>query len=142
MKAQLATVARKALGLGPLVVSPRRKYLALGLAAVADIIELAIPFATAEGVMSPVEWVIDGAIALALVLILGWNWRLALAFAAELVPGVALFPTWTAVVAFFVATDGAGQKAAETKGGAVALPEAGKGGDPAKFPGVYTRRSR
>jgi hypothetical protein len=30
---------------------------------------------------------------------MGWSWRLAIALAIELVPGVALFPSWTAFVA-------------------------------------------
>ena len=37
--------------------------------------------------------------AVAILAIVGFQWRLAIALAAELVPGVDLFPTWTAVVA-------------------------------------------
>jgi hypothetical protein len=42
--------------------------------------------------------VLDAVTAIALLVVLGFRWRLALALAAELVPGVALFPSWTAVV--------------------------------------------
>jgi hypothetical protein len=31
---------------------------------------------------------------------LGWHWAFLPAFAAELIPGVDLFPTWTAAVAY------------------------------------------
>jgi hypothetical protein len=40
----------------------------------------------------------------ALVLTLGWQWRIAVALGIELVPGVALFPSWTAFVATLPAT--------------------------------------
>ena len=79
-------------------VSPRKKHLALAIAGIADIVQIAIFPLFAEGAISPYEDALDAVIAIVLFLVLGKSWRLALAFALELVPGLDLFPTWTAVV--------------------------------------------
>ncbi|MGH7282578.1 MAG: hypothetical protein ACRELY_13715 [Polyangiaceae bacterium] len=52
---------------------------------------------TFEGGVSPIEVGIDAATALAILLVAGFHWRLAIALFAELVPGLDLAPTWTAV---------------------------------------------
>ena len=84
--------------LSPAAVPSGRKKLALGLAAVADLIQAGyFPF-FGEGVLSPPDDILDIAIAFILVMTLGFRWRLVLALAMELVPGATLFPTWTAVV--------------------------------------------
>ena len=80
-------------------VSRRRKRIALGVAAVSDVLQMAIFPAFVEGAASPFEVALDAATALTILAIVGFRWRLAIALAAELVPGVDLFPTWTAVVA-------------------------------------------
>jgi len=79
-------------------VEPRKKTLALFVAAAADAAQMFLAPVTVEGAASPVELAIDVGVAVLLTVILGWNWRLAGAFAMELVPGATLFPTWTAVV--------------------------------------------
>jgi hypothetical protein len=54
-----------------------------------------------EGGMSPADTVLDVAVAAILTKILGWHWAFLPSLLAELVPGLDMFPTWTAAV-FFV----------------------------------------
>ena len=79
--------------------TPRRKWIAIAVAAVADLVQLGFAPAFVEGALSPFDLVLDVATAIALLGILGWRWRTAIALALELVPGLALFPSWTLVVA-------------------------------------------
>jgi hypothetical protein len=51
------------------------------------------------GALSPVDDVLDLAVAAALVRLVGWHWEFLPTFAAELVPGVDLVPLWTLSVA-------------------------------------------
>jgi hypothetical protein len=81
-----------------LAVTPRRKKVALAIAALADAIQLGFFPVFAEGALSPPDDALDAVVALLLLLTLGWRWRLLAALAVELVPGVAVFPTWTAFV--------------------------------------------
>jgi hypothetical protein len=76
----------------------KRRALALGVAALADVLQLAIFPTFIEGALSPFLDVLDAVVVVALLAILGFRWRIAIALAMELVPGVDLFPTWTAVV--------------------------------------------
>jgi hypothetical protein len=85
--------------LGAPVVSRKRKVVALTVAVLADLTQLVLWPAFAEGATSPFDDALDAAVALVLLLTLGFSGRLALALALELVPGADLFPTWSAVVA-------------------------------------------
>lgn len=78
-----------------------REYrLAWLIAIAADAIQIgALPF-FAEGAVSPADTVLDLAVAAILARLLGWHWALLPTFAAELIPGLDLFPTWTAAVFF------------------------------------------
>jgi hypothetical protein len=71
---------------------------ALAVAGASDLAQLIFAPAFAEGAGSPVDVALDAVTAIVILLIVGLEWRLAIALAAELVPGVDLFPTWTAVV--------------------------------------------
>jgi hypothetical protein len=73
---------------------------ALAVAVLADTIQFLLLPLFSEGVLSPFEDALDVAVALAMVALLGRHWAFLPAFVAELVPGVDLFPTWTAAVAF------------------------------------------
>jgi hypothetical protein len=75
-----------------------RKRIALAIAIAADLLQLGLAPLFGEGAFSPLDDALDVAVAVALVVTLGWRWRTALALAAELVPGLALFPSWTAMV--------------------------------------------
>jgi hypothetical protein len=82
------------------IKSPKHR-LAWGVAIAADAIQIvALPLFVAGG-LSPVDAVLDAAAAVILIELLGWHWAFLPTLAAELVPGLDLFPTWTAAV-FFV----------------------------------------
>lgn len=55
----------------------------------------------AEGALSPLDTALDIVAATVLIKLLGWHWAFVPTFFAELVPGLDLFPTWTAAV-FYV----------------------------------------
>ena len=69
------------------------------LAIAADALQICVFPLFAEGALSPVDDVLDLAVAAILVRLLGWHWEFLPAFAAELVPGVDLVPFWTLSVA-------------------------------------------
>jgi hypothetical protein len=79
--------------------TPKQKRIALAVAIVADVLQLALPFFFVEGALSPLADGLDLAVAAGLLLTLGFRWRTLLALGVELIPGLALFPTWTALVA-------------------------------------------
>jgi hypothetical protein len=51
-----------------------------------------------QGALAIPDDVLDLVMAVLLIAILGFRWRMVFAMALELVPGAALFPSWTAVV--------------------------------------------
>lgn len=51
-----------------------------------------------EGAVSPANSVLDLVVGVILVRLLGWHWAFLPTLAAELIPGMDLFPTWTAAV--------------------------------------------
>lgn len=71
------------------------------VAIIADTIQIVGMPLFAVGALSPADTVLDLATAAILSRILGWHWAFLPTLAAELVPGLDLFPTWTAAV-FFV----------------------------------------
>lgn len=82
------------------IKSPEHR-LAWAVAIAADAIQiLALPL-FAEGGVSPLDIALDGVVAITLSRLLGWHWAFLPTLAAELVPGLDLFPTWTAAV-FYV----------------------------------------
>ncbi|MGC8764115.1 MAG: hypothetical protein ACP5VN_10900 [Acidobacteriota bacterium] len=80
------------------VLSRRRKLLALFLAGLADLVEIALFPLFLEGAASPFDLLLDLLTAGALWAVAGFRWRYLVAFAAEALPFVSLFPTWTALV--------------------------------------------
>jgi len=51
-----------------------------------------------EGAISPADSVLDFVVGFVLIHLLGWHWAFLPSLAAELIPGMDLFPTWTAAV--------------------------------------------
>jgi hypothetical protein len=81
------------------IKSPEHRW-AWVVAVVADAVQLgAFPFFV-EGALSPPDDVLDVVTGAVLCKMLGWHWAFLPTFAAELIPGVDLFPTWTAAVAY------------------------------------------
>jgi hypothetical protein len=77
-------------------ISRRRKLAAFLFATIID--GLRLLSGGVIGGIDPLDDVADIIAVVALVLIVGFRWQIALAFVAELIPGVAIFPTWTALV--------------------------------------------
>lgn len=111
----LRRVRGAALPLAAHAVPPRRKKIALAVAAAADLVQLVLMPMFVEGALSPFQDALDVVTAVVLVAVLGFRWRLALAFATELIPGVDLFPTWLAVVASLPTAAPAAEPAAPAK---------------------------
>ena len=79
--------------------SPEQR-LAWAVAIGADALQiLAFPM-FAEGGISPADSLLDLLVAIVLTRLLGWHWAFLPSLAAELIPGLDLFPTWTAAVWF------------------------------------------
>ena len=58
------------------------------------------------GALSPFNDALDVAIALIMVRLVGWHFAFLPTFVAELIPGLDLFPSWTAAVWFVTRTRG------------------------------------
>ncbi|HKQ56950.1 MAG TPA: hypothetical protein VJY35_03695 [Candidatus Eisenbacteria bacterium] len=83
---------------------PARIRLAWIVAAVADILQLALLPAFGGGFFSAFDVVLDAAVGILLTVLLGWNLAFLPTFIVELIPGVDLVPTW--LVAVWIATRG------------------------------------
>lgn len=82
----------------PGAISPTRKRIAVGVAALSDLVQWFFFPVLSEGALSPFEIALDAFTALVILLVVGFQWRLLIALVAELIPGFDMFPTWTAVV--------------------------------------------
>src|SRR5215475_1647258 len=82
-------------------IKSRERRLAWMVAIAADALQIiGVPLFAAGGA-SPADTVIDVATAFFLTRLLGWHWAFLPTLVAEIIPGLDLFPTWTAAV-FFV----------------------------------------
>jgi hypothetical protein len=70
------------------------------VALAADTIQVAFLPLFVDGAISPLDDALDIAVCIVLVRLLGWHWAFLPSLIAELVPGLDLFPTWTAAVWF------------------------------------------
>jgi hypothetical protein len=77
---------------------PRMKA-ALGLAIVADIVQLVLFPIFLEGAESPADDILDACMAGILSWLLGWHWEFLPSFAGKLIPFVDFVPLWTLAVA-------------------------------------------
>ena len=81
--------------------SPRsRVWVARALAIAADALQIVFLPLFGEGFASPVKDALDVLVGLTLVWLVGWHWAFVPSFAAELVPGLDIFPSWTTAVWF------------------------------------------
>jgi len=77
--------------------SPQHR-LAWLVAIAADAIQIAALPLFAPGGFSPADSVLDVVTAALLIRLLGWHWAFLPSLIAELMPGLDLFPTWSAAV--------------------------------------------
>jgi hypothetical protein len=87
--------------------TPRRIWIARGLAVLVDLVQLHPALE-----IPPINQAIDVATALALTWLVGWHWAFLPTFVVEIVPFVDLVPTWT--LAVMIATRGGVAPAAPT----------------------------
>ena len=85
-------------------MTPRRIWIARGLAVTADVVQIGLAPLFLEGGISVFDAALDVLMAGTLTLLVGWHWAFLPAFFAELVPGLDLVPSWT--LAVFLATRG------------------------------------
>jgi hypothetical protein len=76
-----------------------RFKIALALAIVADVLQLAVFPLFVEGGASPADDMLDFGVGAMLVYLLGWHWEFLPSAAAKLIPGVDLVPFWSMAVA-------------------------------------------
>lgn len=76
-----------------------RLRIAMILAIVADILQIAVFPWVIEGAGSPADDILDLCVGGLLTFLLGWHWEFLPSFAAKLIPGVDLVPLWTLAVA-------------------------------------------
>jgi len=76
-----------------------RLRIAMIVAILADILQIAVLPWVIEGAESPADDILDLSVAGVLALLLGWHWEFLPSFAAKLIPGVDLVPLWTLAVA-------------------------------------------
>jgi len=77
-----------------------RVWIARVLALAVDAVQIVFMPMFGEGIVSPFNDVLDVIVGLAMVWLVGWHWAFLPSFAAELVPGLDLFPSWTTAVWF------------------------------------------
>ena len=81
-------------------IKSRELRIALFVAIAADTLQIAALPLFVPGGFSPADTAIDVAAALILSKLLGWHWAFLPTLIAEIVPGMDLFPTWTAAVLY------------------------------------------
>jgi len=71
---------------------------ALGIAVLADAVQIVFFPMFVEGAFSPLDDLLDIVVAWLLIRLLGWHWAFLPSFVAKVLPGVDLVPTWTMAV--------------------------------------------
>jgi hypothetical protein len=105
------------------------------VAIVADALQIVAFPMFAEGGLSPADAALDIAVAAVLTKLLGWHWAFLPSLMAELVPGLDLFPTWTAAVFFVTRQQIRTQGPEVLPPGPAPMPRSSPGSSPA--PGNY-----
>ena len=83
-----------------ITISPGPQFrVAMLIAIVADVLQLAVVPLFVEGALSPADDLLDLGVAAIMTRLLGWHWEFLPSFFAKLVPGLDLVPFWTMAVA-------------------------------------------
>ena len=90
-----ATVTDESIAMQPMT----RFRIAMGLAILADALQMVLLPIMVEGAESPADDALDLGVGAALVYLLGWHWEFLPSALGKLVPGVDLVPFWTMAVA-------------------------------------------
>ncbi len=88
------------LGMALLTDNPRKA--ALAIAVTADALQIGLFPLFGEGILSPLDDVLDFIVAWLLIRLLGWHWLFLPTVIAELMPGIDVVPTWTLAVLYVV----------------------------------------
>ena len=88
----------------PRSISPRRIWIARGIAVLADAIQIGFMYFFVEGFASPANDILDAVVALLLILLVGWHIAFIPTFIIKVLPFADLAPTWT--IAVLIATRG------------------------------------
>ncbi|CAN5736894.1 hypothetical protein BH09MYX1_BH09MYX1_18200 [soil metagenome] len=123
MSIDLAKAAHAHLSLSPAAVPASRKKVAIAIALLAD---------AAQGgmflEMPALSWLpadaMDIVVAIVMLALLGFRWRILFALGFEMIPGVQLFPSWTAFVISLPTVEGEMKKLEEKGGTMKTLSEA------------------
>jgi hypothetical protein len=84
----------------PIAMPPMTRFrVAMGLAILADALQVVLLPIMIEGGESPADDMLDLGVGAALVYLLGWHWEFLPSALGKLVPGVDLVPFWTIAVA-------------------------------------------
>ena len=82
-----------------IIISPGPQFkTAMGVALVADAIEIVLMPLFVEGAFSGADDVLDLGVGALMISLLGWHWEFLPSFFAKLLPGVDLVPFWTLAV--------------------------------------------
>ncbi len=81
-----------------MTLTPKRVQAARVLGVVADAVQLGLLPLFVAGWVSPLNNVLDIAVAIGMVALVGWHWAFLPAFVSELIPIWGLVPSWTAAV--------------------------------------------
>lgn len=121
MSVDIVKAAHAHLNLSPAAVPASRKKIAIAIGLLAD---------AAQGgmflEMPALSWLpadaLDILVAIVLLVLLGFRWRIVIALALEMIPGVQLFPSWTAFLISLPTIEGETKKLEAKQ--AAALPAA------------------
>ena len=81
-------------------LSPVMRFrIAMGVAMIADALQIAVFPLFVEGAASPADDILDVGVGAVLLYLLGWHWEFLPSFLGKLVPGMDLAPFWTLAVA-------------------------------------------
>jgi hypothetical protein len=76
----------------------RKVWIARGVAIAVDIVQIAVAPAVMEGLVSPLDVILDIATAVIMILLLGWHVAFVPTFIIKALPFADLAPTWTIAV--------------------------------------------
>ncbi len=109
MSIDIARAARAHLNVSPAAVPASRKKVAIAIALLADAAQGGMFFEMPALSWLPAD-VMDILVAILMLVLLGFRWRIVFALALEMIPGVQLFPSWTAFIISLPTVEGETKK--------------------------------